>query len=81
MSYEAQFSWRKILSFFGVAILVLAGIIGISQGIRLVVADTILLGILPIIGGVSAIAGAVLLYRSYNKYSEKNNNQKPNYKR
>lgn len=81
MAYEAQFSWRKILSFFGVAILALAGIVALSQGIRLITISRVFYGILAIIGGVCAYGGAYLLYRNYNKYSEKNNNPKPNYKR
>lgn len=78
MAYESQFSWRKILSFFGVALLVLGGIVGLSQGIGLITSSKIAGGIFAIIGGLAGFVGAVLLYRNYNKFSRENNNQKPN---
>ena len=81
MAYESQFSWRKIRSFFGVALLVLAGIVGLSHGIGLISASKVAGGIFAIIGGICGFAGAVLLYRNYNKHSKEHNNQKPNYKR
>lgn len=81
MAYESQFSWRKILSFFGVALLALLGIVGLSQGITLITESKVVGGIFAILGGVAAYVVAYLIYRKYNKYSEENNNQKPNYKR
>lgn len=81
MAYESQFSWRKILSFFGVALLALGGIVGLSQGIGLICSARIAGGIFSIIGGILAFVCAVLLYRNYDKYSREHNNQKPNYTR
>lgn len=81
MAYEAQFSWRKILSFFGVAILAFCGIIGLAGGINLIVGGKVAGGIFAILSGICGFVSAVLLYRNYNKYSKENNNQKPNYTR
>ena len=81
MASEAQFSWRKILSFFGVAILAFLGIVGVSQGIGLITAGRIVGGLLAIVAGACAFVFAFLLYKSYEKYSKEHNNQKPNYTR
>ena len=81
MANEAQFSWRKLLSFFGVGILAFLGILGLSKGIGLIVASHIVGGIFAIIGGVGAFVCAVLLYKNYEKYSAEHNNDKPHYTR
>lgn len=81
MAYEAQFSWRKILSFFGVGILTLIGIFGISNGITFLVESKIVGGIFAIFGSICSFVAAILLYKNYNKYSKEHNNQKPNYTR
>lgn len=81
MASESDFSWRKILSFFGAALLVFIGIATISSGIKLITIHMGFNGVMTILGGLASIAWAVYLYKSYNKYSAENNNPKPNYKR
>ena len=81
MASEAHFSWRKIISFFGVAILAFLGFVGISQGLGLIIASRVIGGILTIVAGACAFVVAFLLYKSYEKYSKEHNNQKPNYTR
>ena len=81
MASEAQFSWRKILSFFGVALLVFVGIVTLSSGISLITLGRAFNGAATLLGGLCAFACAVLLYKDYERYSKKNRNDKPNYTR
>lgn len=56
MAAEADFTWRKILSFFGVAFLAFIGIVTISSGIGLAVAGKAFNGIVSCLGGGCAFA-------------------------
>jgi len=66
---ESDFSWRKILSFFGAAALVFVAFVTIATGGNLIHEGRILNGIMTCFGGASALALAVVVYISYQKWS------------
>jgi hypothetical protein len=69
---HSDFAWRKILSFFGAAALVLTAFVTIASGITLAVDGLVFNGVMSCIGGASAFALAVILYKDYQKWSDKN---------
>lgn len=69
---HSDFSWRKILSFIGAAVLVFVAFVTISSGITIAVDGLVFNGIVTCIGGASALALAVILYKDYQKWSDKN---------
>jgi hypothetical protein len=81
MPTESQFSWRKILSFFGVGLLAFVTFVTIAAGIKLCADNSAFYGVVTILSGVGSGAWAVYLYRDYNRWSAENNNPKPNYTR
>lgn len=66
---ESDFSWFKIASFFGVAILALLCFAAVGSGITLIVGGKLFGGIASIVGGVLCAAGAVWTYTNYQKKS------------
>jgi len=69
MAAEADFTWRKILSFFGVGFLAIFGIVTISSGVGLAVAGKVFNGIVSCLGGGCAFALCVILYKNYERWS------------
>lgn len=69
---HSDFSWRKIFSFLGAAALVFVAFVTISSGITLAVDSLLFNGIATCIGGASAFALAVILFKDYQKWSDKN---------
>ena len=65
---ESNFSWFKILSFFGAAVLVVLAFILIGSGINQCVNDSTAYGVASIIGG--CLSGFVA-YWVYNNYQKK----------
>jgi uncharacterized membrane-anchored protein len=78
---EAQFSWRKILSFFGAGLLAFVAIVTVAAGIGMCVGREAFYGVITILSGISTGAWVVYLYKDYERWSAANNNQKPNYTR
>lgn len=79
---ESDFSWRKILSFFGAGILVFIAFVTVASGIKLITLHHGFNGVITIISGLVAATDAVLIYKNYEKKSaEQAKNEKPNYQR
>ena len=66
---ESDFSWFKLASFFGVAILALLCFVAIGSGITLITESKLFGGIAAVVGGVLCGAGAVWTYINYQKKS------------
>lgn len=62
---EADFSWNKILSFFGVAILAFIGIVNLGLCGLLLSEGRVFYAIFAMLGGFCAWAIAVALYKRY----------------
>ena len=69
MAAEADLTWRKILSFFGVGFLAIFGIVTISSGVGLAVAGKVFNGVMSCLGGGCAFALCVILYKNYERWS------------
>ena len=66
---ESDFSWFKLASFFGAGLLALLCFIVIAGGISLIVGGNTFNGVGTIIAGALCGAGAVWVYRNYQKKS------------
>lgn len=66
---EADFSWRKILSFFGVGILAFTAIVTLAGGIILITAKEPFNGVFTIISGLIDCGLVVYLYKDYQNKS------------
>ena len=66
---ESDFSWLKIASFFGVALLTLACFIMLGFGINAICADDAFHGIISVFAALVCGAGAVIVYKYYQKKS------------
>lgn len=66
---ESDFSWFKLASFAGAAILMFACFVVIAGGINLIVGGNAFNGVFTIIAGLVLGAGAVWVYRNYQKNS------------
>lgn len=64
---ESDFSWFKLASFFGVAILMFACFVVIAGGITLCTKGEAFNGGFIIVAGLLLGAGAVWVYRNYQK--------------
>lgn len=62
---ESDFSWLKIASFFGVAILVFVCFVAMAAGINQVCNGDAAHGIACIIGAIASAFCAFLVYRNY----------------
>lgn len=69
---HSDFSWRKIFSFIGAAVLVFVAFVTISTGANLVYEGAAFNGIVTCFGGASSIALAVVLYLNYTKWADEN---------
>lgn len=79
---HSDFSWRKIFSFFGTALLVLVAFVAIALGGNLIYGGQTFYGVMSLVAGGACGTLAVLLYLNYQKWAdEKNRNNKPNYTR
>ena len=73
---ESDFSWFKLASFFGVAILMFACFVVIAGGITLITKDEAFNGAFTIVAGLLLGAGAVWVYRNYQKKTTPTNKKK-----
>ena len=63
---ESDFSWIKILSFFGAAILAFTGFVTLSTGISIIIhGGEMLNGFFTCLGAVATFALAVIVYLHY----------------
>lgn len=69
MEAEANFTWRKILSFFGAAFVAFIGIVTTSSGIGLIKGGADFNGAVTCLGGGCAFALCVVIYKSYERWS------------
>lgn len=69
---HSDFSWRKLLSFIGAAVLVFVAFVTISTGANVIYNGHIFNGVVTCLGGIASIALAVILYRNYQKWSDEN---------
>lgn len=68
---HSDFSWTKVLCFFGALACVFVAIVTISSGISLAVGGRLFNGVMTCLGGGASIALAVILYRYYQKWADK----------
>lgn len=73
---ESDFSWFKLASFFGVAILMFACFVVIAGGVTLITKGEPFNGVFTIIAGLLLGAGAVWVYRNYQKKTTPTNKKK-----
>ena len=78
---HSDFSWRKIFSFFGAALLVLAAFVAIALGGNLIYGEQTFYGVMSMLAGGVCAALAAIVYRNYQKWANEQNNNKPNYTR
>lgn len=67
---ESDFSWLKIASFFGAAVLLVVCFVAIATGIKFITDNNAFNGVVSIIAGLMCGAGAVLVYKNYQKKSD-----------
>lgn len=63
----SDFSWFKLASFFGAALLAILCFATIAGGINLVIGGNAFNGVLAIVSGIICGGLAVLVYRNYQK--------------
>lgn len=73
---HSDFSWRKLLSFFGVAMLFFVAVVTISTGANVIYGGQAFNGVMTCFGGASAIALSVILYKDYQKWADENKSTK-----
>lgn len=78
---HAEFSWRKVFSFFGAGLLVLVAFVTLAVGGNLLNMGQPFYGAMSLAAGVISFALAVVIYRNYQRWAEEKNNNKPNYTR
>jgi uncharacterized membrane-anchored protein len=66
---ESEFSWLKIVSFFGAAILIVVCFVMLGFGISAICADDAFHGIISVFAALVCGAGAVIVYKYYQKKS------------
>ena len=66
---ESNFSWLKMASFFGVALLIVVCFIMLGFGINAICGDDAFHGIISIFAALVCGAGAVIIYKYYQKKS------------
>ena len=67
---ESNFSWLKIASFFGAAILIVVCFVMLGFGISAICADDAFHGIISVFAALVCGAGAVIVYKHYQKKSD-----------
>ena len=74
---ESDFSWFKLLSFFGAGLLVFMCFVVVAGGIMLITNGDAFNGVFVILAGLGCGAGAVFVYKNYqNKTAPKVSNNK-----
>ena len=68
---ESEFSWLKMASFFGVALLIVVCFIMLGFGINAICGDDAFHGIISVFASIVCGAGAVIVYKYYQKKSIK----------
>lgn len=66
---ESEFSWLKMASFFGAAVLLVVCFVAIATGITFFTENNAFKGVVSIIAGVICGAGSILVYKYYQKKS------------
>ena len=66
---EAEFSWLKMASFFGAAVLLVVCFVAIATGITFFTENNAFKGVVSIIAGLMCGAGSILVYKYYQKKS------------
>ena len=66
---ESEFSWLKMASFFGAAILIVVCFVMLGFGISAICADDAFHGIISVFAALVWGAGAVIVYKYYQKKS------------
>ena len=66
---ESDFSWLKIASFFGAAILIVMCFVMLGFGINAICGDDAFHGVISIFAALVCGAGAVIVYKYYQKKS------------
>jgi uncharacterized membrane-anchored protein len=66
---ESEFSWLKMASFFGAAILIVVCFIMLGFGIKAICGDDAFHGIISVFAALVCGAGAVIVYKYYQKKS------------
>lgn len=69
---HSDFSWRKIFSFFGAGLLILVSFVSLAIGGNLCYAGQTFYGVMSILAGVVSASLAVIIFRDYQKWAEKN---------
>jgi len=78
---HSDFSWRKIFSFIGTALLVLVAFVAFALGGNLIYGGQTFYGVMSLVAGGACGTLAVLLYLNYQKWADKNlASRKPTYK-
>ena len=68
---EATFSWFKVASFMGALVLAVLAVVVISLGINLITEGKVFFGASSIANGVVCAINAVMVYKNYQKKSNK----------
>ena len=68
---EATFSWFKVASFMGALVLAVLAVVVISLGINLITEGKVFFGASSIASGVVCAINAVIVYKNYQKKSNK----------
>ena len=66
---ESDFSWLKMASFFGAAILIVMCFVMLGFGINAICGDDAFHGVISIFAALVCGAGAVIVYKYYQKKS------------
>lgn len=67
---ESNFSWLKTASFVGALVLLVLAFVMVAGGVYLIGDAHTFHGVATIIGGLLSAAGAVVVYRNYQKKSD-----------
>lgn len=73
---ESEFSWLKMASFFGAAILIVVCFVMLGFGISAICADDAFHGIISVFAALVCGAGAVIVYKHYQKKSDESRYRK-----
>lgn len=68
---HSDFSWRKIFSFIGAALLVLVAFVAIALGGNLISNGQSFYGVMSLVAGGACGFLAVKLYQNYQKWADK----------
>ncbi len=66
---ESDFSWFKLASFFGAAVLAVLTLVMVAFGIQTIYDGSVFYGIVAVLGGLICAAVAMSVYQNYQKKS------------